>query len=53
MFYERRNMKELSLNECKHIYGGGLSIWSILGISSIVTFIGGLIDGIARPYKCR
>jgi len=46
-------MIELSTIESKRIIGGGLSLWSILGISSLITFFGGFIDGIARPYKCR
>lgn len=45
-------MKKLNNNDLKQIYGG-ISIWAILG--SIASFIFGIgvLDGYARPYKCR
>ena len=32
---------------------GGISGWAIAGISLLVTFVAGVIDGIARPTKCH
>ena len=32
---------------------GGFSGWAIAGIGLIVTFVAGVIDGIARPRKCN
>lgn len=32
---------------------GGFSGWAIAGISLVVTFVAGIIDGIARPKKCN
>ena len=32
---------------------GGFSGWVVAGISIIVTFVAGVIDGIARPKKCH
>ncbi len=32
---------------------GGFSFWVVAGFSIAVTFIAGIIDGIARPKKCN
>ena len=32
---------------------GGFSGWALAGIGLIVTFVAGVIDGIARPKKCN
>lgn len=32
---------------------GGFSGWALAGISMLVTFVAGVIDGIARPKKCN
>ena len=32
---------------------GGFSGWALAGIGLMVTFIAGIIDGIARPKKCN
>ena len=32
---------------------GGFSGWVVAGIGLVVTFIAGVIDGIARPKKCN
>ena len=32
---------------------GGFSGWAVAGISILVTFVAGVIDGIARPKKCN
>lgn len=45
-------MKKLKDDELKSI-NGGISAWVIAGIGALITFIAGVIDGIARPEKCR
>lgn len=32
---------------------GGFSGWALAGIGLLVTFVAGVIDGIARPKKCH
>jgi len=32
---------------------GGITGWAVVGIGLVVTFVAGIIDGIARPKKCR
>jgi len=32
---------------------GGFSGWALAGISLLVTFVAGVIDGIARPKNCN
>ena len=34
------------------IKGGGISVWAMLGIGALVTFVAGVIDGIVRPLSC-
>lgn len=46
-------MQELTQNELKNTQGGGLSFWTAFGIVNALVFIVGVIDGIARPIKCR
>ena len=46
-------MKKLSIIESKKICGGGISVWGVFGIFSLATFFAGIIDGIARPFKCH
>ncbi len=43
------NLKE---DELKKINGGGVG-WGIVGIGALLTFLAGLIDGYARPFKCN
>ncbi len=45
-------MKRLKDQDLKTI-NGGFSGWVVAGISIAVTFIAGIIDGIARPKKCN
>lgn len=45
-------MKRIDDIELKNIKGG-MSGWAIAGISLIVTFVAGIIDGIARPRNCK
>ncbi len=46
-------MQEISQNEMKGIQGGAVN-WSIVaGVSALVSFIAGVIDGFMNPIKCR
>ncbi len=46
-------MKRLELNELKNIKGGASVGWVIAGIIAGITFVVGVLDGYARPFKCR
>ena len=48
----KKQMKKLEDVELAKI-NGGFSGWLIAGISLLVTFAAGIIDGIARPRKCN
>lgn len=43
----------LNKEEMKKINGGGLSVWGILGIGTLLVFLAGAIDGFARPLSCN
>ncbi len=45
-------MKKLREDELNKI-NGGFSGWALAGISLAITFVAGVIDGIARPKKCH
>ena len=45
-------MKKVKEEELSKI-NGGISGWLVAGISIVVTFAAGIIDGIARPKKCH
>ena len=45
-------MKRINDEKLNNI-NGGMSGWAIAGISLLVTFVAGIIDGIARPRACR
>ena len=45
-------MKKLNDYELSKI-SGGFSGWVAAGICVVVTFVAGIIDGIARPKKCN
>ena len=45
-------MQKLNDAELTKIYGG-FSGWALAGIGLLVTFVAGVIDGIARPKKCN
>ena len=45
-------MKKVNDVEMNKI-NGGFSGWALAGIGLLVTFVAGVIDGIARPKKCR
>ena len=40
-------------NESLEGITGGLSTWAAIGISAIVIFLAGVIDGIVHPNKCE
>lgn len=44
-------MKRIKDQELREI-NGGFTGWALAGIGILVTFIAGVIDGIARPKKC-
>ena len=46
-------MKKLKKEELKNVKAGALSGWAIAGVIAGITFIVGIFDGIARPFKCR
>lgn len=46
-------MKTLQVEEMKNITGGGITAWGAVGIGALLTFLAGVIDGIARPLKCH
>ena len=46
-------MQELEKNELISIKGGGFSFWTGVIIVGIVSFVSGIIDGIARPLDCN
>ena len=46
-------MRELSVNESKSMYAGGLSAVAYAAIVSGVSFVIGILDGITRTLKCR
>ena len=46
-------MSEINLEDLHSIKGGGISIWTGIGIGTIVTFLIGVIDGFVRPLKCN
>ena len=45
-------MRKIKDEELKDI-NGGISGWVVAGVTLLVTFVAGIIDGIARPEKCR
>jgi len=45
-------MKKIDDKELMKI-NGGFSGWIAVGIGIVVTFVAGVIDGIARPKKCH
>lgn len=47
-------MRKLNEKQMKNINAGALSaaaIWAI--VAAGISFLGGLLDGYTRPYKCR
>lgn len=46
-------MKNLKIEEMKQITGGGITAWGAVGIGALITFLAGVVDGFARPFKCH
>ena len=45
-------MKKLNDFELKNVEGG-MTVWAAVGVGLAITFVAGVLDGIARPVKCR
>ncbi len=45
-------MKKINEKELMKI-NGGFSGWVVAGIGILITFIAGVVDGLARPKKCH
>ena len=45
-------MQRISDQELRKV-NGGFSVWVAVGIGLAITFVAGVIDGIARPKKCH
>ena len=45
-------MRKINDQELSKV-NGGFSGWAIAGISMLVTFVAGVIDGLARPRDCN
>ena len=45
-------MKEINNQELECITGGNISLWTIIGVSALVVFVVGIIDGIVNPRAC-
>ncbi len=43
-----RNLKENELKEIR----GGFSIIAVIGISALITFLAGFLEGYVHPKKC-
>ena len=46
-------MMKLDDEEMKKISGGSISASAWALIAGIVSFLGGLLDGYTRPFRCR
>ncbi len=47
-------MEKLNDADLSNIKGGfTLSVWSALGITALVVFLSGVLEGITNPDKCR
>ena len=46
------SIKKQSKQELEKIYGG-FSAWVGIGISALVVFLSGVLEGITNPDKCR
>jgi len=43
---------EMSKQELLNVIGGGINIGVVAGISALITFVIGIVDGYLRPQKC-
>ena len=46
-------MKKINNNKLKELNGGGVDIGVIIVVSAIVSFISGVVAGIANPAPCN
>ena len=46
-------MKELNLFEMKSVEGGANSILIVSAVTAVISFISGILNGIANPKKCN
>ncbi len=46
-------MKELSINQAKSLYAGGLSAAAWAAIVGGISFVIGIFDGITRTLRCN
>lgn len=46
-------MKIMTEEKMNEIVGGGINAWMLAGISALITFVVGVIDGFTRPLKCN
>lgn len=46
-------MKEISINQAKKLYAGGLSAAAWAAIVSGISFVIGIFDGITRVIRCH
>ncbi len=45
-------MQNIKDDQMQIITGGGVSAWAIAGITAIITFVSGIIEGIVHPRSC-
>ena len=46
-------MEKINNNELKKINGGGISFGVVIVVSALISFISGVISGIASPSACK
>jgi len=46
-------MKKINNNELKKINGGGISVGVVIVVSALISFVSGIIAGIASPDACN
>lgn len=45
-------MQKIKTNELEKVKGGQISFLAAVGISALVVFVSGIIEGITSPRKC-
>lgn len=46
-------MQNLEKDEMLKVNGGGISVWAVFGIGTLLAFLAGAIDGFTRPFACN
>ena len=46
-------MEKINNNELKKINGGGITFGTVIIVSALISFISGIISGIASPDACN